>query len=180
MTTSSANPQNAAGGAWGGGVFEILFILIVFICILFLAYFATRFVAGRASGRLKSRHIEIVDTLAAGVDAQFMIVRAGGELFLAAKSQKRLALLTKLEMTPAEAAAGAAGAPGFAESFRNILEGKLSRARPRQKEGAAESAAENAAEGASANDAGKSEIFRMNLDRIKDFSDATEKDKEQP
>ena len=129
--------EDAAASSWGGGVFEILFILIVFFCILFLAYVVTRFIAKRSSGRMKSRYIEIVDSLGIGADAQLLIVKAGGEFFLAAKSQKQISLLTKLELTADALQDGANGAPNFADSFRAVLESKLSRARARHDSGAA-------------------------------------------
>ena len=108
-----------------GGVFEFFFILIVFVCILLLTYFVTKFAARRASGRLKSKYIEVVDTLSLGPDARLLILKVGDELFLASKSQKQLALLTKLEMAPGDVQEDAAHAHGFAESLRSVLESKL-------------------------------------------------------
>ena len=111
-----------------GGAFEFIFILIVFFCILFLAYLTAKIFAKRASGRLKGRYIEIVETLAVGADAQLLVVKAGAELFLVSKSQKQLTFLTKLELTPEEAEEGGAVAPpGFIGSFKAVLEGRLSR-----------------------------------------------------
>jgi len=136
MTLSSIYPNEpeAPSGTWGGGFFEILFVLLVFVCILFLAYIVTRLVAKRASGRLKSRHIEVMDTLAIGADAQFLIIKIGDELFLTAKSQKQLTLLTKLEITPETLEENAARAPGFAGGFRAVLESKLGFPHPRVRE----------------------------------------------
>ena len=123
----------SSGSAWGGSFgsvlggsfFEIVFILIVFVCILFLAYIVTRFVAGRASGRLKSRHIEAVDTLSVGTDAQLMIIKVGEEYFLVSKSQKQFAFLTKLELTSGDVEEAAVQTTSFAGSFRSVLESKL-------------------------------------------------------
>ena len=112
----------------GGGVLEILFLLIVFFLIVVSAYFVTRFVAGRASGRFKSRHMEVVDTLGLGADAQLLLVKAGAEFFLVSKSQKHISLVTKLENAPELTEANAVPAQGFAGGFRAVLEGKLSRA----------------------------------------------------
>jgi len=132
MTAPFVNPLRcaAAGSVWDRGIFEILFIFIVFFCILFLAYFVTRFVAKRAAGRLKSRYIEVVDSLAVGADAQILIIKAGEELFLAAKSQKQITLLTKLALSPSDVQDAAPQSAGFAENFRSVLEGKLGRALP--------------------------------------------------
>jgi flagellar biogenesis protein FliO len=156
----SARPAIIASVVPDGGVFEILFIAIVFFCIIFLAYAVTRIVAKRAAGRMKSRHMEVVDNLAVGADSQLLIVKAGEEIFLAAKSQKQLPLLTKLQLTPEEIAEAAAGSPGLAASFRRILESKLGRPGGGQAGG------------------GGAGVFRDNIDRIKGFSDAPNKDKE--
>ena len=127
MKLLSINPEGAGQtpSFWKGGVFEILFILIIFICILFLAYVVTRFVAGRASARYKSRHIEVLDTLSIGADAQLVIFKIGGEFFLASKSQKQFSVFSKLDLAAADFDETAAQTAGFAESFRSVLESKL-------------------------------------------------------
>ena len=130
MSPLSDSPAAPATSYLGGGALEFIFILIVFFCILLAAYAVTRLVGRRAGGRMKSRLIEVVDTLGIGADAQLLVVKVGDELFLASKSQKNVALLTKLELTPGAAGAFADRAPGFAGGFRAVLEGKLSRARP--------------------------------------------------
>jgi len=160
MTQSPANTDEyfSASPSWGGGVFEILFILIVFICILFLAYIVTRFVANRAVGRLRSRHMEVVDTLAIGGDSQLMVVKIGGEYLLISKSQKLLTFLTKLELTPEELEEAAAQPAGFAENFRTVLEGKLGLPPKRQLK----------------NSQAYGESFRDNIDKIKNYSDTRE------
>ena len=168
---------DAAASSWGGGVFEILFILIVFFCILFLAYISTRFVAKRSSGRMKSRYIEIVDSLGVGADTQLLIVKAGGEFFLAAKSQKQISLLTKLALTADELQDVANSAPNFADSFRAVLEGKLARVRGKRGGDAAADEEEGNVRTGAADDSGgesgantrTSATFRENIDRIKDM-----------
>ena len=160
LTLSPAEAESSAS-AWGGGIFEILFLLLVFICILFLAYVVTRFVARRSVGRIKSRHIEIIDTLAVGADAQLMVIKAGGEYFLASKSQKLLTIFSKLELTPEDVREAAVQTGGFAGGFRSILESKLGFAQPRQQP----------RPGAD---------FRGNIGRIKGFSETPEDDRENP
>jgi flagellar protein FliO/FliZ len=151
--TEPAGPSGAAPASWGGGIFEIFFILIVFFCILFLAFVVTRFVAKRAGGRLRSRRMEVMDTLAIGADAQLLIIKAGAEYFLAAKSQKQLSLLTKLELSDADFAEEEERVPGFAGGFRSILEGKLSRSLPQT---------------------GGAGVFRGNIDKLKGYSESGE------
>ena len=109
----------------GGGALEILSLICVFIFIVFLAYAVTRFAAKRASGRLKGRHMEVVDTLAVGVDAQLLLVKAGECYFLLCKSQKQLTLLTKVDGPILSQPEGAEREQSFAESLKAVFEGKL-------------------------------------------------------
>jgi len=160
LTLSRAEGESTSS-AWGGGIFEILFLLLVFVCILFLAYVVTRFFASRSVGRMKSRHIEIVDTLAIGADAQIMVIKAGDEYFLASKSQKQLSIFSKLELTPDDVREAAAQTGGFAGGFRSILEGKLGLAQPRRQ---------------TRPDAD----FRGNIGRIKGFSEEPGADRDDP
>ena len=97
------------------------------MCVVLLAYFATRLTARRASQRLKSRCMEVVDTLGVAPDAQIVLVRAGGEYFLLAKAQKQLTFLAKLEAEPEGARAEAAKPFGFAGGFRAALESGLAK-----------------------------------------------------
>jgi flagellar protein FliO/FliZ len=110
----------------GGGILEFLFLLIVFFGIILLAYFATRFIARRASGRMKSRYMEILDNIGIGTDSQLLIVKAGGEYFLVAKSQKQLSLLTKLDISPESIRVDAVMPGSFTDSLRAALGGKFS------------------------------------------------------
>ena len=133
----NAAVQGAAAAGFAGGAFEILFFIIVFFCILALAYLAAKFVGKRASGRMRGRLLEIVDTLAVGADAQILVVKAGSELFLVSRSAKQISFLTKLDLKPDEIAENEAAAPlSFTESFKAVLESRLSRSdRPKSGNG---------------------------------------------
>lgn len=147
-----------------GGVGDILLFVVVFCCILFLAYMASKFVARRAAprGRGRGGRMEIVDSLFVGADAQLIVLKVAGEYFLIAKSAKKLELLAKLDGgedggfgappgaggQPFGDGGGQGAAPGsFTESFRTLLERKLSRASRKQD--------------------GEPGAFRGNIDRIR-------------
>lgn len=122
-----------------GGALEIFFILIVFFGILLMAYYFTRFMAKRSAGRMKSRYMEVVDIIGIGAESQILLIKAGGEFFLISKTQKQLALLTKLEMKPEDLQEDAAKAPfGLADGFRAVLEGKLGRANAKTRKSSAD------------------------------------------
>ena len=109
----------ALGG--GSGIFEILFFLIVFAAILFLAYITTRIVAKKSAIRMKSKYMEAVDRLDIGPDKQLYLIRVGEEHFLFSKSPKSLDVLTKVNIdtsNPEDGPDRTAGKP----DFKSILE----------------------------------------------------------
>ena len=186
MTQLPVDAPLLAAAEWDNSIFEIIFILIVFFCILFLAYVVTRFIAKRASGRMKSHHIEIVDTLAMSADTQLLIAKVGEEFFLVSKSQKQLSLLTKLALTAEDISGGGVQAPGFADSFKTVLESKLSRAKLQRNKRAGEEGGSSGGSGGSgggsrSSGGGKSKTalatelgaakFHDNIDKLKDMTE---------
>jgi flagellar biogenesis protein FliO len=100
--------------AGGSGPLDIIAFAVIFVAILLMAYGASKLVGKRAAARMKSRHMEVVDSLSLGQDAHVYLLKAAGELFLVAKSAKSLSMLTKLK--PADGAgADGAGAAGAAD-----------------------------------------------------------------
>ena len=80
----------------GGGALEILFFLLIFAAILFLAYITTKIVAKNSGIRAKSKYMEVVDRLDFGTNSQLLILRVGNESFLVSKTAKGVEFLTKL------------------------------------------------------------------------------------
>ncbi len=85
----------AAGG--GGSIIELLTVLIIFIFVLFLTVYVTRFVAGYEKNRLKGSNIEVIEAQRFSRDKYIMIVRTGNRFLAVAVSKNDVTLLTELE-----------------------------------------------------------------------------------
>ena len=133
-----------------GGFLEIVFFILVFVCILFLAYITTKYVAKKGGVRYKGRYIEVVDSVAFGVDRQLMVVKVVGEFFLIAKTPKGFEMLTTLNLEEEQTSTGKQ--EEARPAFRDFLEKRIHL-------------------GESGNTA-----FRNNLNKIKNFSEKTDGD----
>jgi flagellar biogenesis protein FliO len=154
-------PAPALAYASLSGVGELFLFVVIFCCILFLAYAATKLVAKRSAARGRSKHIEVIDSMFVGTDAQLLIVKAAGEYFLISRSAKKLDMLAKLEVgeeglrQAADASAAGGAAAGFTASFKSLLEQSLSRGQRG---------------GQGGGQGGGSGVFRGNIDRIRDIT----------
>ena len=99
---------------------------MVFACILFLVYITTRFVAKKTGAGYKGRHIEVVEAVSVAADKQLLLVRAGGQFFLIAKTSKGLEILSELELE-ADAAPEAADAGAEGTGFKGVFDKYLKR-----------------------------------------------------
>jgi flagellar protein FliO/FliZ len=75
-------------------------ILFIFCAVLFLSYVASRFLGIKAGKMLKGKNINIVESIALGLDKQLHLVKVGEKFILIATSGKNIQMLT--EITPQE------------------------------------------------------------------------------
>lgn len=73
-------------------------LLIMFFALLFLAYIATKFVAGRAGKVMRGKYISVIETVGIGLDKQLHLIKAGNEYILIASAGKSIEFLTVLNM----------------------------------------------------------------------------------
>ncbi len=85
----------ATGGA--NGVVELLTVLIIFIFVLFLTVYVTRFVAGYEKNRLRGSNIEVIEAQRFSRDKYIMIVRTGSKYLAVAVSKNDVTLLAELD-----------------------------------------------------------------------------------
>ncbi|HEX9061055.1 MAG TPA: flagellar biosynthetic protein FliO [Clostridia bacterium] len=76
-------------------------LLIMFFALLFLAYIATRFVAGKAGKVMRGKYVSVIETVGIGLDKQLHLVKAGNEYILIASAGKNIEFLTVLNMEDA-------------------------------------------------------------------------------
>ncbi len=73
-------------------------LLIMFFALLFLAYIATRFVAGKAGKVMRGKYVSVIETVGIGLDKHLHLVKAGNEYILIASAGKNIEFLTVLNM----------------------------------------------------------------------------------
>ncbi|MGE5329255.1 MAG: flagellar biosynthetic protein FliO [Deltaproteobacteria bacterium] len=75
----------------------LIYFLILFGAILFLAYVSTKFLGTKVSGKMRGKHFRIVDSVILGFDKQIFLVKVGEQLFLTACSNKVINSITLLD-----------------------------------------------------------------------------------
>lgn len=75
----------------------LILYLILFAIVLFLAYVVTKYIGAKTTGNIKTRNIQIVETLALGFDRQVYLVKVGEQLMLLSSSNKTIQFLTLLD-----------------------------------------------------------------------------------
>jgi len=74
---------------------KIIYILIVFIIVLGISYYFSRFIGKRVSG--KNKFMKIIETLTLGNDRHLHIIKVCNEYYLISSSQKGICLVDKIE-----------------------------------------------------------------------------------
>ncbi len=72
--------------------------LIGFCALLFLAYVTTKYVARRQSNAMKSKNINVVETVMLGADKRLHLVKAGKDYLLIASTSKSVEFLSKVDL----------------------------------------------------------------------------------
>ena len=116
-------------------VFSLIFGLILFAGILYLAYISTKLIGKRymLSGK-GGRNLKILETVSVGRDMTIAIARAGERIFLVGITPDRINLLSELKeedlLTPYSEAADElpkGGSISFADALKININKKLGR-----------------------------------------------------
>ncbi|WP_094547410.1 flagellar biosynthetic protein FliO [Petroclostridium xylanilyticum] len=81
---------------------NILFGLVVFASLLFLAYVSTRLIGQKAAAAMKSKHMKVIDSITLGIDKNIYLIQVGKKFILVAASGKTLQYLTDVELNDFE------------------------------------------------------------------------------
>lgn len=101
-------------------MFEVMYFLLVFGSLLFLAVIVTRVIGTKAQKAMKGRHIAIIETVSLGVDKKIHLVKAGEQHILIASSGKTMEFLTTVTLNSEETGEDSADAP--AQDFRMLFD----------------------------------------------------------
>ncbi|NLX63691.1 MAG: flagellar biosynthetic protein FliO [Clostridiaceae bacterium] len=102
---------------------DTLGILLVFIAVLLLCYYTTRFIGRKMSGGMKNKNMRIVETLSLGPDRSLYLILVGDKHFLFFSSKKGLELVSEIDIeTQTEAAEKPEESETAVFNFRRIFD----------------------------------------------------------
>ncbi len=82
-------------------VLKATLYLVGFCSLLFLAYVTTKYIARRQSNAMKSKNINIVETVMLSTDKRLHLVKAGRDYLLIASTSKSVEFLSKVDLEEA-------------------------------------------------------------------------------
>ncbi|NTV91580.1 MAG: flagellar biosynthetic protein FliO, partial [Clostridiales bacterium] len=97
--------------------FEVILFIVLFGAILFLAYVATKFVAGKSGKAMKGKHINVIETVSLGPDKRLHLIKAGNQYMLISSTSKQVQFLDRVDIPEEEDESLAEG-----ETDNNIFE----------------------------------------------------------
>lgn len=82
----------------GMEVLKVILYLIGFCSLLFLTYVTTRYIGGKQNRAMKGKYINIVETVALGMDKRLHLVKAGDRYVLIATTSKTVEFLSTVTL----------------------------------------------------------------------------------
>lgn len=113
------------------GILQLLTVLIIFIFVLALTYFTTRWIAGFQKTHTAGRNIESIEVFRITNNKYIQILRTGKEYVVIAVCKDSITLLNKIEKEDLELIEKTAN-PN--ESFGQVLE-KIKKLKQKNKQG---------------------------------------------
>ncbi len=80
-----------------GLIGQFFLLIVVFVGILFLAYFSTKWIASAKMGLRKNNFISIVSTLPVGGSNSVQLIKAGERYFLIGVSKEKITYITEID-----------------------------------------------------------------------------------
>lgn len=76
---------------------QLITVLIIFVFVLILTYFTTRWMAGIQKGRSFNRNLKIIETISVGNNKMISIVEAGTKYIVVSIGKDEVNFLTELK-----------------------------------------------------------------------------------
>ncbi len=112
-------------------VFELLGLILIFVIVLVVCYYTTRFVAGRQLVQKKMGNFEIVETFAISQNKYLQLIRMGNKYVVISVSKDSVNYITELEENEICQIPKSTSMSG--KSFKEVLSG-LSKNRTEEQE----------------------------------------------
>ncbi|MDD3205309.1 MAG: flagellar biosynthetic protein FliO [Lachnospiraceae bacterium] len=102
------------------GIGEFLTVLIIFVFVLAITYFSTRWIANYQKGHVFSKNIEVIETYKITPNKYLQIVKTGDKYLVIAVCKDTITFLTELTEEQIELSVGTQ--PVMKMNFKEILE----------------------------------------------------------
>ena len=103
-------------------LFELLGLIVVFVIVLAVCYFTTKFVAGRQLVQKKMGNFEVVETFAIAQNKYLQLIRMGNKYVVIAVAKDSISVVTELDANEVcEIQKSSTSVSG--KSFREVLSG---------------------------------------------------------
>ena len=102
-------------------LFELLGLILVFVIVLVVCYYTTRFVAGRQLVQKKMGNFEVVETFAIAQNKYLQLIRMGNKYVVISVSKDTISYITELEENEVCQIQNNASVSG--KSFKELLSG---------------------------------------------------------
>jgi flagellar protein FliO/FliZ len=114
----------SAGVSGFGSFLQLIGVLLVFVFVLALTYFTTKWIANYQKGQTHNKNLRIVETIRVTNNKYIQLVEAGEEYLVIAIGKDEIRLLTKLseeqlKVLPEKMAAS--GEKNVGESFQDVF-----------------------------------------------------------
>lgn len=78
-----------------GMLFQLIFLIVVFVIVIFLAYYSTKFIAGAKMKTMKNSNMKIIETISVGFN-NLHILNINDKYYLISSSREGIKYLTEL------------------------------------------------------------------------------------
>ena len=117
-----------ARGSTADSVFQLFVALLIFVFVIALTYFTTRWIANYQKNQMVAGNLHIIETMRLSPNKVLAIVEAGGEYFLVGLGKDEISYIGKLDpdrvVIPSED-----GRTGQFGSFKDIFMTQLKKSR---------------------------------------------------
>ncbi len=81
----------------GDNDWSTLFIILIMVAVMVGAYFTTKFLSGKTSRMLKSKHIQIIDRIVLAKDKALFLTKVGGRCFFIGVTNQTINTISEIK-----------------------------------------------------------------------------------
>lgn len=109
-------------------MWELIFLLFVFIIVIGLAYFITKKIASMGAHRMQGKNMEIIESLQIGVNQRIHLVKVGEKIIMIGVSKEHISFLSEAPIESIDLSAYKT--PEDMPSFEDYLKKLIPRKKP--------------------------------------------------